>query len=142
MKNYKFTINGSNYDVEINEVEGQDISLSVNGTPYKVTVDKEMRKTAPKVKPAATAGKVEAKVAAPAPTSGKSNNITSPLPGTILKVNVKVGDKVTAGQCVLMLEAMKMENSIESDYAGTVTAVKVAQGDSVMEGDVLVTIGD
>ncbi len=140
MKNYKLAINGTHYDVEINEVEGQEISLSVNGTPYKVTVDKELRKTAPKPRPAATVSKPVA--AAPASTSGKSYSITSPLPGTILKVNVKVGDKVTQGQSVLMLEAMKMENSIESDYTGTVTAVKVAQGDSVMEGDVLVTIGE
>ncbi len=142
MKNYKLAINGTHYDVEINEVEGQEISLSVNGTPYKVTVDKELRKTAPKPRPAATVAKPVAAAAAPASASGKSYSITSPLPGTILKVNVKVGDKVTQGQSVLMLEAMKMENSIESDYTGTVTAVKVAQGDSVMEGDVLVTIGE
>lgn len=141
MKNYKLAINGTHYNVEINEVEGQEISLSVNGTPYKVTVDKELRKSAPAPRPTATVVKPTV-AAAPASTSGKTHSITSPLPGTILKVNVKVGDKVTQGQCVLMLEAMKMENSIESDYNGTVTAVKVAQGDSVMEGDVLVTIGE
>ena len=142
MKSYKLNINGASYNVDINDVEGQEISLEVNGTPYKVTVDKEikpMKKVAPapRVAQAATAA-----APAPAATSGKTSSVTTPLPGTILKVMVKVGDKVTAGQAVVLLEAMKMENNIESDYAGTVTAVKVSQGDSVMEGDVLITIGE
>ena len=60
----------------------------------------------------------------------------------VLKIFVKEGDKVTAGQKVVLLEAMKMENNIETDYAGTVTSVKVSEGDSIMEGDVLITIGE
>ena len=58
------------------------------------------------------------------------------------KLRVKEGDKVTAGQKVVLLEAMKMENNIETDYAGTVTSIKVREGDSIMEGDVLITIGE
>lgn len=144
MKNFKFKINGTEYSVDINEVEGQEISLDVNGTPYKVTVDKEMKqkkvvvqtRQAAKVAPAAS-GPVQK--AAAAPSAG--TKVTTPLPGTILDVFVNVGDKVKAGQTVVLLEAMKMENNIEADVEGTITEVKVRKGDSVLEGDVMVVIG-
>ena len=148
MKNFKFKINGADYNVDINEVEGQEITLDVNGTPYKVTVDKELKQ---KPKPRVAASKPEPRVAAaaggevqrseaPAASAGGSKVVT-PLPGTILDVFVNVGDKVTAGQRVVLLEAMKMENNIESDVAGTVTAVSVRKGDSVLEGQTLIVIG-
>ena len=144
MKNFKFKINGTEYSVDINEVEGQEISLDVNGTPYKVTVDKEMKqkqvvmrtRTAPKVA-AAPSGAVQKS----APAAAAGSKVTTPLPGTILDVFVNVGDKVKAGQTVVLLEAMKMENNIEADVEGTVTEVKVRKGDSVLEGDVMVVIG-
>lgn len=143
MKNFKFKINGTEYSVDINEVEGQEITLDVNGTPYKVTVDKELKqkqvvmttRTAPRVV-AAPGGEVQ--TSAPA---SKGSKVTTPLPGTILDVFVNVGDKVKAGQTVVLLEAMKMENNIEADVEGTVTEVKVRKGDSVLEGDVMVVIG-
>ncbi len=143
MKNFKFKINGTEYSVDINEVEGQEITLDVNGTPYKVTVDREMKqkqvvmttRTAPRVS-AAPGGAVQ--TSAPA---SKGSKVTTPLPGTILDVFVNVGDKVKAGQTVVLLEAMKMENNIEADVEGTVTEVKVRKGDSVLEGDVMVVIG-
>ena len=146
MKNYKFKINGTEYSVDINEVEGQEISLDVNGTPYKVSVDKEMKqqkqvvmqtRKAPQVA-AATAGPVQKASSAAA---SKGSKVTTPLPGTILDVFVNVGDKVKAGQTVVLLEAMKMENNIEADVEGTITEVKVRKGDSVLEGDVMVVIG-
>ena len=147
MKNFKFKINGTEYSVDINEVEGQEISLDVNGTPYKVTVDKEMKqkqvvvqtRTAAKVAPAA-GGTVQKSAASSAGASAGSK-VTTPLPGTILDVFVNVGDKVKAGQTVVLLEAMKMENNIEADVEGTITEVKVRKGDSVLEGDVMVVIG-
>lgn len=145
MKNFKFKINGTEYSVDINEVEGQEISLDVNGTPYKVTVDKEMKqkkvvmqtRKAPQVA-AASNGTIQQ--ASKASVSAGSK-VTTPLPGTILDVFVNVGDKVKAGQTVVLLEAMKMENNIEADVEGTVTEVKVRKGDSVLEGDVMVVIG-
>lgn len=146
MKNFKFKINGTEYSVDINEVEGQEISLDVNGTPYKVTVDKELKHkqvvmqthAAPRVA-AAAGGDVQK--ASPAPSAAAGSKVTTPLPGTILDVFVNVGDTVKAGQTVVLLEAMKMENNIEADVDGTVTAVKVRKGDSVLEGDVMVVIG-
>ena len=142
MKNYKLKINGNEYNVDINEVEGQEIKLDVNGTPYVVTVDQEIKQQRkpvaaaprPQVAPAAS-GSVQ-KSNAPA-----GSKVTTPLPGTILDVFVNVGDTVKEGQTVVLLEAMKMENNIEADVAGTVKEVKVRKGDSVLEGDVLVVIG-
>ncbi|MBR1765651.1 MAG: biotin/lipoyl-binding protein [Bacteroidales bacterium] len=143
MKNYKLKINGNEYNVDINEVEGQEIKLDVNGTSYVVTVDQELkpqkkatqRPVAPQVSPAAS-GNVQK--SNPAAAGAK---VTTPLPGTILDVFVNVGDTVKEGQTVVLLEAMKMENNIEADAAGTVKEVKVRKGDSVLEGDVLVVIG-
>ena len=147
MKNFKFKINGTEYNVDINEIEGQEISLDVNGTPYKVTVDKELKqkqvvvqtRKAPQVAAASTEVQ-KSSPAAPA-ASGAGTKVTTPLPGTILDVFVNVGDKVKAGQTVVLLEAMKMENNIEADVEGTITEVKVRKGDSVLEGDVMVVIG-
>jgi biotin carboxyl carrier protein len=75
-------------------------------------------------------------------TAKKGGSINSPLPGVVLDVFVKPGDKVTAGQRVILLEAMKMENNIESDKDGVVAEVKARKGDSVMEGDVLIIMGE
>jgi biotin carboxyl carrier protein len=151
MKNYKFKINGNNYSVDINEVEGQEIKLEVNGTPYTVTVDKEMRAQRPRTttiinsnnaapRVSAAAGDVQ-RSSAPRPGSAAGGTkVTSPLPGTILDVFVNVGDQVKVGQTVVLLEAMKMENNIESDTEGTVTAVNVRKGDSVLEGEALIVV--
>ena len=143
MKNFKFKINGTEYNVDINEVEGQEIKMNVNGTDYNVTVDKEVKQKPVLKRPAAKAAAPAAAPAAAASpaASGAGSKVTTPLPGTILDVFVNVGDKVSAGQRVVLLEAMKMENNIECDTAGTVTEVKVRKGDSVLEGDVLVVIG-
>ena len=148
MKSFKFKINGTEYNVDINEVEGQEIKLDVNGTPYNVTVDKEIKKkpatvvtrkqSAPQV--AAAQGEVQRSSAPKANTAAGGNKICTPLPGTILDVFVNVGDSVKAGQRVALLEAMKMENNIEADSDGTVTAVNVRKGDSVLEGDTLIVI--
>ena len=70
-----------------------------------------------------------------------SGNVEVPMQGTIVKVLVTVGQTVEAGQAVVVLEAMKMENQIAADKAGTVTEIKVAAGDTVGAGDVVVVIG-
>ncbi len=139
MKEYKFTINGNEYAVAIKSVEGQDMSMEVNGKPYTVTVDKAVKETkaAPKVVRPTSAPSAETASKAGGSTGG---TIKSPLPGTIVDVVVKVGDAVTEGQKVITLEAMKMENNIVAEKAGTVTEIKVAKGDSVMEGDTLLVI--
>ena len=145
MKNYKLKINGNDYNVDINEVEGQEIKLDVNGTSYVVTVDQEIKQQPkPVVRPVAATSQVAPAASGTvqksnAPAAG--NKVTTPLPGTILDVFVNVGDSVKSGQTVVLLEAMKMENNIEADCDGTVKEVKVRKGDSVLEGDILVVIG-
>ena len=75
-----------------------------------------------------------------APTAGAGKPVIAPLPGTINEIKVKVGDKVNAGDAVVILEAMKMQNNIEAETSGTITSINVNKGDAVMEGDTLVTI--
>ena len=142
MKTYRFKINGNDYQVAINAVEGGVADVTVNGTSYKVEME-----NAPAAVPVSPASPVQQTVvpvqtkAAPAPASGTGKSLTSPLPGVIVSVNVNVGDVVKAGQTVAVLEAMKMENDIQAECDGTVTSVKVAKGDSVLEGATIVTIG-
>jgi len=141
MKTYKFKINGNEYNVAINSTEGKNVSVTVNGTAYQVELE-EAPATAPVQAPVSAPAPVAAAPAAPAPAAaGAGKAVTSPLPGVIIAVKVNVGDTVKAGQEVAVLEAMKMENSIEATHDGTVTAINVAKGDSVLEGAPIVTIG-
>ena len=146
MKEYKLKINGNEYNVTVNEVDGSMAEVEVNGTPFKVEFDKPVKKAAaPVAKPAAKTSAAPAPAAAPvakpAAAGGAGTAVTSPLPGVILDVCVKEGDTVKRGQTVMVLEAMKMENAIEATADGTVTAIKVGKGDSVLEGAPLVIIG-
>jgi biotin carboxyl carrier protein len=146
MKEYKLKINGNEYNVTVNEVDGSMAEVEVNGTPFKVEFDKPVKKAAaPVAKPVAKSAApapAAAPVAKPAAAAGGAGTaVTSPLPGVILDVCVKEGDAVKRGQTVMVLEAMKMENAIEATADGTVTAIKVGKGDSVLEGAPLVIIG-
>jgi len=140
MKEYKLKINGNEYNVSIDRLDGQSASVSVNGRSYIVETGNASAaapRTAPAAKPVAAAAAVSAP--APAPAAG-GGAVKSPLPGVVLDIQVAVGDAVQPGQRLMILEAMKMENNIDSDKAGTVKEIKVSTGDSVLEGDVLVVI--
>ncbi len=146
MKEYKFKINGNDYNVAINSVEGNLASVTVNGTPYQVELENAPAaapvQAVPATPVAAPAPAAAAPAASPAPQpSGSGKAVTSPLPGVIIALKVNVGDTVKPGQVVAVLEAMKMENDIEAEFGGTVTAINVAKGDSVLEGAPIVTIG-
>ncbi len=149
MKEYKFTINGNNYNVVINELEESTAKVEVNGMNFHVEYEKPITKSAAPVikkvtKPAAAPAPVAAPVAAPAaaaPAPAGGTTIPSPLPGVILDIKVNVGDVVKNGQPIMVLEAMKMENIIEATADGTVTAIKVNKGDSVLEGAPLIVLG-
>ena len=71
----------------------------------------------------------------------QGDKVVSPMPGKVMKIPVNEGDLLSAGDIVVVLEAMKMENNIDSDRAGVVKSIKVNRGDSVLEGDVLITLG-
>ena len=147
MKKFKFTINGNQYETEVLSIEDNIAEIEVNGTLYKVEVDKTMKTTkTPKLVRQAAVPSTDshpsvAKTSSPAGPKG-AGSIKSPLPGVILEMFVREGDQVKMGQKLLMLEAMKMENNIEADKAGKVVSILKQKGDSVMEGDVLIIIGD
>ncbi|MBK7105336.1 MAG: biotin/lipoyl-binding protein [Ignavibacteriae bacterium] len=146
MKKFKFTINGSDYDVEIVNIEDNIAEVEVNGTSYQVQVNKQIQTTkTPKlvrsvVAPSTDIAISEQRTAKPTAAKG-AGHIKSPLPGVILNVHVREGDSVKIGDKLITLEAMKMENSVNADKEGKVVKINVRQGDSVMEGDVLVEIG-
>ena len=110
MKKYKVNVNGTAYEVEIEEMTGAPAAAPV---------------AAPATAPVA---------------SGAGESITSPMPGNILAVNVAAGDMVKKGQVLMILEAMKMENEIMAPRDGKVTAVAVAKGAAVESGALLCTI--
>lgn len=146
MKEYKLKINGNDYNVAIDEVEGNTAKVEVNGTPYAVEFDQPVAKKKPAVvinRPtpaAAPAPAVSVAKPAAAPAAG-GTNVPSPLPGVVLNLNVREGDAVKKGQCILVLEAMKMENNIEAPCDGTLKKFMVQKGDSVLEGAPLAVIG-
>ena len=131
MKQYKYKINGNLYNVTVNDPEENIVNVEVNGTPYKVELDKP----APKTDNGAPV--VQRPVGG---TTGKKDGVKSPLPGVILDIRVKEGDTVKKGQTVIILEAMKMENNINAHKDGKISEIKVKQGDSVLEGTDLVII--
>ncbi|MBR6333836.1 MAG: biotin/lipoyl-binding protein [Bacteroidales bacterium] len=147
MKNYKFTINGNKYSVEVGDIDNNMVDVEVNGTPYKVEMDTTIQAPA-RVKPVVKVSTAAPKAAAAAPTANVKDapaaatasgaTLKSPLPGVILDVFCKEGDSVKAGQRLFLLEAMKMENNIDAEKDGVVKEVRVHRSDSVMEGDVLV----
>lgn len=147
MKKYKFTINGNIYEVDIQNIEDNVAEIEVNGTTYKVEVEKSMQTTkTPRLVrsvsvPSTDSAPSIAKTASPGTPKG-TGSIKSPLPGVILDIYVREGDVVKVGQKLLTLEAMKMENNINADKEGKVIRLQVGKGDSVMEGDVLIVIGD
>lgn len=124
MKNYNVTVNGVTYEVAVEELgEAQNVVSATPATPAAAPT--------PKATPAAPK--------AAASTAG-GESVKAPMPGTILKMNVKVGDKIEKDALVCILEAMKMENEIFSPVSGTVTAVNAPVGATVATGDAIVTL--
>jgi biotin carboxyl carrier protein len=147
MKKFKYIINGNEYEVNIKDVEENIVDVEVNGTHYKVEVDKNIKpsKTPKLVRktsvPTTDTPKAGAEKSTPVQTQGDGYKIMAPLPGVVLEVNVKPGDEVKVGQRLMVLEAMKMENNVDSDREGKVVSINVGKGDSVMQGDLLIVIG-
>ena len=128
---YKVTLNGRTYEVEVEA--GKAMLLD----------EYEAIAPAPAAAPVAAAPAAAPAAAAPAApvVTGSGEAVNAPMPGNILKVNVKTGDAVKAGQVLVVLEAMKMENEIMAPKAGTVTQVLVSKGSTVDTGAPLVVIG-
>lgn len=125
MKNYRITVNGTSYDVTVEELSG---GVAPAAAPV----------AAPVSAPAPAAAPAPAK-AAPAGGAG-SIKVSSPMPGKILAVKANVGDSVKKGQVILILEAMKMENEVVAPEDGTIASIDVTVGASVESGDTLATL--
>ncbi|MBQ2193320.1 MAG: biotin/lipoyl-binding protein [Prevotella sp.] len=151
MKKYQYKVQGVDYTVQIEEVEGNIAKVSVNDIPFEIELQQPINaaKHPTIAKPVVVAPQTDNQAstqpaAAPAQTAAapaSGNAVKAPLPGTITEINVTIGQQVNVGDTVIVLEAMKMQNNIETEYAGTVKAINVSKGDSVMEGAVLLTIG-
>ena len=134
MKKFNIKVNGISYEVEIEEVK--------DGAPQAAAP----KIAAPKVTPKVAAPKVEAPKAAPVKSKeavaagAGEHSIDAPMPGKIVKVVVEEGQSVKAGEVLLVLEAMKMQNSIEAEKDGKVTAIAVKVGQAVLEDDPLVVV--
>lgn len=149
MKQYKYTINGAQFDVTIDSIVGSKAKVEVNGIPFEVEMQGSslVEEALPTVSteaaaaPAAPAAEPAAPAAAAKSGPGAGAPVKAPLPGVVTKILVKEGQGVKKGETVLVLEAMKMENNITAEADGTVTGICVSAGDSVMEGTTLITIG-
>jgi biotin carboxyl carrier protein len=133
MKRLKITVDGTAYDVTVEEVGGA--APVPAAAPAAAPVSAPVAAAAPAAAPAPAA-------AAPAPKgTGAAGEVHSPLAGTVLKIEVAVGQEVATGDPVLVLEAMKMESVISAPTSGSVKSIDVAAGSSVQEGQLLLTIG-
>lgn len=161
MRKYEVTINQKDYSVLVKSFSADDAELEINGKTYNIKMDGPIRsissfgqpvntaaapvyQAAPVMSPPPVQTNVPAPSApasSPAPTSGAGQAVTAPIPGSVLAILVKVGDKVDVGQTVITMEAMKMENEINAHVAGTVDSILVKVGDAVNQGQRLVEIG-
>jgi len=146
MRKYKLAIGGKDFEAEILELTTETARVAVNGTEYTVEL-KELGRKSVSLAPPPAVSPAAVKTPAPAPTpvapksgGGDSQSVQAPLPGLIVDIMVNENDAVKAGQNLLLMEAMKMENQIPAPYDGTVKRIHVKKGDSVSEGDVLVEI--
>lgn len=139
MKEYKYTIDGKEYQVAIGDIVDNVADVTVNGEAFKVEMEPEADPEKKKVvlgQPSAD----NSDEATPAANVNTANAVKAPLPGVITSIEVEVGQEVSAGDTLLVLEAMKMANNIEAEKSGKVTAICVKQGQSVMEDEPLVVI--
>lgn len=128
MRKFLVKVNGSQYEVEVEELSADEARGVAASTPAP----------APQAAPQSTPAPAPAAPAPAAPVSG-GKTITAPMPGSIISVNVKAGDSFRSGQVLLVLEAMKMENEIMAPCDGKVLSVNVNQGSTVNSGDVLIS---
>lgn len=151
MKKYIFNVDNQDYNVEILSIANGQAQVNVNNEIINIQIKQgettpapvAMTQAAPVAAPVVAAA-APAPVAKPAPVSnGKVFEVLkSPLPGILIGLNIKVGDRVKVNQDLLVLEAMKMENNITSECDGVVLAIHAHIGEAVLQGDVLVEFGE
>jgi biotin carboxyl carrier protein len=138
MKSFKFKIHENNYKVNVLSKEGNVIELEVNGTQYSVKLNEEVKTSkTPTLIRSASQRPVEPLKINP---STQRTKILAPIPGTILMVDVKVGDTVKVGDRLVQLEAMKMENNITSEKSGVIRAVHVVKDQKVLQNELMIEL--
>jgi len=138
MKSFKFKIHENNYKVNVLSKEGNIIELEVNGTQYSVKLNEEIKTSkTPTLVSSASQRPVEPLKVNP---STQRTKILAPIPGTILVVDVKVGDTVKIGDRLVQLEAMKMENNITSEKSGVIRAVHVVKDQKVLQNELMIEL--
>lgn len=137
MKKFKFKIRGNKYEAVVKSFEKNIVDIDINGTNYKVELEQEIvkPKTPKLVRERVQTSKEDAKI-----KSKVGKLVKAPLPGTIFKLNVKIGDEVAAGETLLIMEAMKMENNIQSQVDGRVKSIMIKEGDAVLQDDILLEL--
>jgi len=144
MRKYDLTINSNSYEVIVKKVSDNEALVEVNGQEHTVAINQIQRlvlpESVPKPPPKGLPGPKAAPASAPS-TAISSNNVIAPMPGQIKAILVREGDKVTEGQKLLIMEAMKLENKLPAPRAGTVKHVLVRDGDIVSQGQELIVIG-
>ncbi|MGN0667736.1 MAG: acetyl-CoA carboxylase biotin carboxyl carrier protein subunit [Angelakisella sp.] len=127
MKRFLIKINGKTYDAEVEVIGASAAAPAVAPAPAAAP-----KAAAPAPAPAAPAA---------APKAGGPANVTSPLPGTVLRLVKNAGDTVAAGEVVMIVESMKMENEVVAPEAGRIASIAVAAGSAINTGDLLFTLG-
>lgn len=140
MKEYKYTIDGKEYRVVVGDVVENIANVNVNGQDYQVEMEPEAEPEKKKVVLGQPAAEPTENAEGTTANVNTSNAVKAPLPGVITSIEVAVGQEVSAGDTLLVLEAMKMANNIEAEKSGKVTAILVKQGENVMEDTPLVVI--
>ncbi len=138
MKKFSFKIRGNKYDAVINSFEKNIVDIDINGTNYKVEVEQDVTPIQKPKTPKLVRAKVPTKAGDENIVSKKAMLVKAPLPGTIISINCKQGNTVNAGDTLLVMEAMKMENNIQAEATGKVKSIMVAAGESVLQGDILI----
>ena len=144
---YKITVSDKIYEVEIEDINKPPVVAFVDGDRFEVMPENadqaETKKEAVRKTESKTFNPNPATAAVPSPNLALSGNTqTAPLPGTVIEVFVKAGDKVEAGQVIVIIEAMKMKNSIRSVFSGTVGEVFVSTGQSVAHKQALIKFAE
>ena len=151
---YQYTVKGVDYEVEIQDIEGNIANVTVNGIPFEVEMKQPVKAGKQKVKlseerrvkseefnsSSSATNESSAPTTKPAAAAASGKPVVATLPGPINEILVIVVDMVIAGDTVVVLEAMKMQNNIDAETSGTIASINVNKGDAVMEGDTLVTI--
>lgn len=140
MKKYKMNINGEKYEAKIVEYKGTEVIVEVNGIEYGVELEFDKPEKVQLIRSQKNSAPTPA-VSSPKKMVVSAGAVVAPIPGLVLKVLVKEGDTVNAGDNILILEAMKMESEIGSTASGTVKKVLVKEGQSVQEGEALIEVG-